>query len=162
MIYYNIYKSPLGNLYLLANGDKLIGLYFENQIEALNKKLKLEKRDLEIFSISKNWLTIYFSGKDPDFLPPIKLIGSDFSEKIWQELLKIPYGSSKTYGQISQEIFANKKYSQTLGGAVGRNPISIIVPCHRVIGSDGRLTGYAGGLERKKFLLDLEGINYRK
>lgn len=163
MKYFSYYKSPLGQMLMTSDGDHLLSLDFEDS-KYISKDLKnfQEKSDLKVFIQTKRWLDLYFKGQVPDFFPQIKLEGTAFRKKVWERLLEIPYGTSKTYGDLSLEIFANKKYSQALGGAVGHNPISIIVPCHRVLGVDGRLTGYAGGLERKKFLLDLEKIPYRK
>ena len=109
------------------------------------------------------WLDVYFSGREPDFTPKLHLIGSDFRQAVWALLLQIPYGQTRTYGALAKqlaEINGGKRVSaQAVGGAVGHNPISIIIPCHRVVGSDSSLTGYAGGLEKKRYLLSLEGID---
>ena len=115
---------------------------------------------IPVFEKSIEWLDIYFSGRDPGFSPPLCLKGTDFQNKVWNILLKIPYGKTVTYGQIAEIMVKTgwmvKVSARAVGGAVGRNPVSIIVPCHRVIGADGSLTGYAGGVERKKKLLALE------
>lgn len=163
MNYFSYYQGPLGQMLMTSDGSHLLSLDFEDG-KYIPKELKnfQDKSDLAVFIQTKRWLDLYFKGQVPDFLPPTKLEGTEFRKKVWAELVKIPYGTSKTYGDLSQEIFANKKYSQALGGAVGHNPISIIVPCHRVLGADGQLTGYAGGLDKKKYLLDLEKISYRK
>lgn len=148
---------------MTSDGDYLLSLDFEDS-KYIPKSLKnfKENPELAVFIQTKKWLDLYFKGQVPDFLPKIKFEGTAFRKEVWTELLKIPHGTSKTYGDLSQEIFANKKYAQALGGAVGHNTLSIIVPCHRVLGEDGKLTGYAGGLERKAYLLDLEKIPYRK
>lgn len=148
---------------MTSDGIKLTSLEFEDS-KYIPKYLKnfYEKPDLEVFEQTKKWLDLYFKGQIPDFLPKIKLEGTAFRKKVWERLLEIPYGHSKSYGDLSQDLYGNKGHSQAIGGAVGHNPLSILVPCHRVLGKDGSLTGYAGGLERKKFLLDLEKIPYRK
>lgn len=106
------------------------------------------------------WLDVYFAGKEPDFTPLLHLVGSDFRQAVWNILLSIPYGRTMTYGQIAKQLAKNtgidKMSAQAVGGAVGHNPISIIVPCHRVVGASGSLTGYAGGLDKKIALLELE------
>lgn len=113
-----------------------------------------------VLDLTKKWLDIYFSGNNPGFLPPLSLNGTDFQTRVWNRLLKIPYGKTITYKEIAKELAAETgktvMSAQAVGGAVGKNPIAIIVPCHRVIGSGGKLTGFAGGLETKKTLLLLE------
>lgn len=141
----------------LLSLDFIDGKYYSKVLEAME-----ENMDLPVFLQTRTWLDQYFSGQSPDFTPAIKFIGTDFRKEVWTKLLEIPYGSSKSYGQISQELFGKKSHSQAVGGAVGSNPISIIVPCHRVLGADSSLTGYAGGLDKKKYLLDLEKISYKK
>ena len=111
---------------------------------------------------AKRWLDIYFQGKVPDFLPKLHMIGSEFQLEVWNQLLQIPYGQTTTYGSIASHCKKEHMSAQAVGGAVGRNKISIIVPCHRVIGSDGSLTGYASGLDKKKQLLRLEGIKNKE
>ena len=103
---------------------------------------------------TERWLDIYFSGHEPDFVPPLKLNGSAFRRSVWDELMKIPYGQTASYGEIARKL--GTKSAQAVGGAVGHNPISIIVPCHRVLGADGSLTGYAAGVDKKMRLLELE------
>ena len=137
------YDSPLGPLSLTLDGETVTNLTFS---------------DIDTFGIPDNsvsrWLDIYFSGRKPDFIPPIKLHGTDFQQRVWHELLKIPYGETTTYGELARRI--DCRSAQAVGQAVGHNPIAIIVPCHRVIGRDGTLTGYAYGLKKKQFLLQLE------
>lgn len=109
---------------------------------------------------AKNWLDIYFSGEEPEFIPPLHLVGSEFRQEVWKILLQIPYGETVTYGEIAMQMAAIQKKehssARAIGGAVGHNPISAIIPCHRVVGSNGKLTGYAGGIEKKSALLKLE------
>ena len=125
------------------------------------KQIYAPGKETDIIRSAKAWLDIYFSGQKPDFTPPLHLAGTKFQTAVWERLLQIPYGTTTTYGNIAGELSGtggNKTMSaQAVGGAVGRNPVSIIVPCHRVVGSRGQLTGYAGGLERKRSLLKLEG-----
>ena len=122
-----------------------------------------EERNLAIFDQTKRWLDLYFSGREPGFTPALNPAGSAFRRVVWEILLKIPYGKTTTYGQIAREIAAArglaKMSAQAVGGAVGHNEISIIIPCHRVIGAHGNLTGYAGGIDRKIKLLQLEGVD---
>ena len=124
-----------------------------------------EEKDLAVFDQTKRWLDLYFSGREPGFTPALNPAGSAFRRTVWEILLKIPYGKTTTYGQIAREITAArglaKMSAQAVGGAVGHNEISIIIPCHRVIGAHGNLTGYAGGIDRKIKLLQLEGVDMR-
>ena len=117
-----------------------------------------ECSDLQIFEEAKRWLKSYFMGFQPSLTFPLRLIGTDFQRAVWQQLQRIPYGSVTTYGDLAQSLNLSMKSSRAVGMAVGHNPISIIVPCHRVIGANGKLTGFAAGLERKRFLLQLEGL----
>ncbi len=163
MYYVDYYNSPLGRITIASNGEKLIGLWFAGQkyfASTLNGGCI--NVSLPIFNEIKKWLDIYFSGKKPGFNIPTLLCGSAFSMAVWEILQNIPYGKTITYGQIAC-IIANKNgiekmSAQAVGGAVGRNPISIIIPCHRVVGLNGKLTGYAGGIDKKISLLKLEGI----
>lgn len=162
MIYISKYKSKLGNITLASDGINLTGLWFNGQKYFLaSVEKEIEEKNLEIFDKAKLWLDKYFSGEkvSPNELR-LKPEGTDFRRKIWKILCEIPYGKTTTYGQIAKILAQrdNKKsYSaQAIGGAVGHNPISIIIPCHRVIGVNGNLTGYAGGLEKKKKLLEIE------
>ena len=161
MKYVNYYQSPLGNILLAADETGLTGLWFEWQkyyAKGLNTDFMTKK--IPVFEETKHWLDIYFSGNEPDFTPPLHLVGTDFQEDVWKILLKIPYGHTTTYSGIAKEVAANRGLknmsAQAVGGAVGRNPISIIVPCHRVIASNGSLTGYAGGIDKKIYLLEIE------
>lgn len=157
------YKTVMGNITLASDGESLVGLWFDNQKYYLGDiKKQLIFRDLPIFSETKRWLDIYFRGEKPDFKLPLKPIGSDFRKDVWDILIKIPYGEVITYGEIAKRLekkYGRKMSAQAVGGAVGHNPISIIIPCHRVVGSGGQLTGYAGGISKKEQLLKLEGID---
>ena len=161
MIYTCKYKSPLGEILLAADEIGLTGLWFEGQKYFANT-LPDERisQETEILSEAKKWLDIYFSGEKPTFTLPLHPAGSTFRQAVWQILSEIPYGQTITYGEIASKIAERENIShmsaQAVGGAVGHNEISIIIPCHRVIGSNGKLTGYAGGIERKKYMLDLE------
>ena len=169
MQYTNQYVSPLGNILLAADEDGLTGLWFEGQKYYGNShKIYNENHpdsdsqdgNISVFTKTKAWLNIYFSGREPDFCPPLHMTGTPFQIAVWKILQKIPYGETTTYGEIAREIAAQKGISrmsaQAVGGAVGHNKISIMVPCHRVVGSSGSLTGYAGGIDRKVKLLTLE------
>lgn len=155
MYYVSKYKSILGDILLASDGEYLIGLWFCDQKHfASTIDNSYKKEELEIFSITKKWLNIYFNREKPNFSIPIKLVGTDFQIEVWNELLNIHYGSTTTYGNIAKKLGC--KSSRAVGMAIGKNPISIIVPCHRVIGANGGLTGYAGGIYRKEKLLELE------
>ena len=163
MNYISHYKSPLGSITLASDGDSLIGLWFDGQ-KYFGTTLgdEYEEKPLPIFDRTAAWLDIYFDERIPDFTPKISLNDTDFRREVWDILLTIPYGKTMTYGEIAATIAQKRGVAsisaQAVGGAVGRNPISIIVPCHRVIGSNKSLTGYAGGIERKAALLRIEGI----
>ena len=151
------YDSPLGAMTMASDGFCLIGLWFDGQkyfASTLNEDYK-ERDDLPIFEETRRWLDLYFAGKVPDFTPTLSMRASDFRRRVWEVLLTIPYGKTMTYGEIAQQI-GKPGATQAIGNAVSHNPISLIIPCHRVVGVDGSLTGYAGGIERKKNLLDLE------
>ncbi|MGP1514649.1 MAG: methylated-DNA--[protein]-cysteine S-methyltransferase [Bacteroidales bacterium] len=167
MDYVNQYLSPLGIITLASDGKYLKGLWFNDQkyfASTLNKEYQI--KDLPIFSLTCNWLDEYFDGKNPSFIPPIKIITTPFRQKILDILMTIPYGSIITYKTIATQIVIQEGVrhmsSQAVGSAVGHNPISLIVPCHRVIGSQGKLTGYAGGISKKLKLLQLEGVDISK
>ncbi len=166
MQYINNYKSPIGNIVLAADDIGLTGLWFEGQkYFGLYLDKEYEEKDLPIFDDAKRWLDIYFSGKEPQFKIPLHFLGTDFQNEVWEILYSIPYGKTMTYGEIAK-IIAQKRglarmSAQAVGGAVGRNEISIIVPCHRVLGADGNLTGYAGGLDKKIALLKIENIEIK-
>lgn len=161
MDYIYHYNSPLGKIIIASDGNALIGLWFEGQ-KHFGKGLseEYEQKNLPIFEQTVNWLDIYFSGKAPEFTPKLNIRGSEFGKAVCKIMLGIPFGETITYGEIAAEIAGQRGLStmsaQAVGAAVGRNPVSIIIPCHRVVGSGGSLTGYAGGLEKKKKLLILE------
>ena len=163
MHYINTYFSPIGEITLASNEKALIGLWLNGQkyfADTLGSAY--EENSLPVLEQAKTWLDIYFSGKEPNFFPPLEMNASPFRLKVWEILKKIPYGKTITYGAIAKQIAeeTGKKVSaQAVGGAVGHNPISIIVPCHRVVGANGELTGYAGGIDNKTKLLALVGID---
>lgn len=166
MIHKTHYDSPLGGMLLSADDEGLTGLWFDGQkyfAYGLAEPEACEEQENSILTEAKRWLDIYFSGKEPDFDLPISLSGTDFQKKVWGILCTIPYGKTMTYGQIAAQLAAEQDAAhmsaQAVGGAVGHNPLSIIVPCHRVVGANGSLTGYAGGIDRKIKLLTLEGVN---
>ena len=150
------YESPLGSLLLAADQTGLTGLWFVGQkyFPSFSDGDFFEN-ETPVLTEAKHWLSLYFSGKEPDFLPSLHPQGSSFRQAVWNVLLTIPRGQTMTYGEIARRL--NVRSAQAVGGAVGHNPISILIPCHRVVGSDGSLTGYAGGLARKEWLLNLEG-----
>ena len=164
--YKSSYDSILvGKLTLGSDGTNLIGLWFDNQKPLVdNKECILIEKDLPVFNLTKNWLDRYFKGEKPKINEiPIKLIGTEFRKRVWNLLLNIPYGKVITYGDISKLIYEKgPNNTKIIGGTVGSNPISIIVPCHRVNGSKNKLTGYAGGLINKVRLLKLEKVDISK
>lgn len=161
MVYTCKYKSPLGDILLAADEIGLTGLWFEGQKYFANT-LPDEHilRETEILAEAKKWLDVYFSSEEPKVTPPLHPTGSTFRQAVWQILLQIPYGQTITYGEIASKMAEIKNTSrmsaQAVGGAVGHNEISIIIPCHRVVGTNGSLTGYAGGIDKKISLLELE------
>ena len=174
MLYKKLYKSLIGDILIVFDKEALLGLYLERQKEFEEKLRDSEivevneeilsyskEEDYKILKTTEKWLDKYFSGENPDFIPPVKVNGSEFRKDVWNILLKIPYGETRTYKEVGEGLLASGKYervsNQAVGGAVGHNPISLIIPCHRVIGSDGGLRGYAGGLDVKMRLLELEG-----
>lgn len=169
MQYISHYHSPIGDILLAADDIGVTGLWFEGQkYFALHLDKEHQEKDLPVFTETKRWLDIYFSGKEPDFTIPLHFMGTDFQKEVWEILCSIPYGKTMTYGEIAKKIAFKRGLkhmsAQAVGGAVGHNPISILVPCHRVIGSNGSLTGYAGGIDKKNKLLTLENVlpNTRK
>lgn len=161
------YKSPLGEILLSADDTGLTGLWFTDQkYYALYLDKENQEQETPFLRQAKKWLDIYFSGKEPDFKLPLHFIGSEFQNKVWEILYAIPYGKTMTYGEIAnvlvQQKGLKKMSARAVGSAVGHNQISIIVPCHRVVGSNGSLTGYAGGIERKKYLLEHEKADMHK
>ena len=167
MIYVSYYKSPIGNITMASDGERLCGLWFDGpKYFASTVKGETEDKTLPVFEQTKEWLDIYFSGNEPDFTPKLSLDGSKFRKAVWDILLTIPYGSVMTYGDIAKIMAKQrgvaKMSAQAVGGAVGHNPVSIIVPCHRVVGTNGNLTGYAGGIDKKISLLKLEKADMSK
>lgn len=162
MEYITYYDSPMGNITLASDGENITGLWFDSQKpdDDIITKYYTEG-DVPVFDQVKEWLDIYFSGKEPGFIPPLKVNGTSFRKRVCEIMITIPYGETITYGQIAQQIAEEKGIekmsAQAVGGAVGHNPISIIIPCHRVMGANGKLTGYTGGVDIKVALLKLEG-----
>ena len=161
MMYTLHYDSPLGGILLAADDVGLTGLWFDGEryfAEGLDPDHTAQKTP--ILQQAERWLEVYFSSREPGFTPPLHPMGSPFRQAVWELLLQIPYGQTTTYGALAKQLAeknGGKRVSaQAVGGAVGHNPVSIIVPCHRVVGSDGSLTGYAGGIEKKIRLLTLE------
>ena len=155
------YASPLGCLLLAADEEGLPGLWLEGQkYFAAGLPQQREEQRTPVLEEACRWLDTYFTGREPDFTPPLHPVGSDFQRAVWQLLLQIPYGQTTTYGALAGELAWQRGLThfsaQAVGGAVGHNRVSIIIPCHRVVGSGGSLTGYAGGLENKIKLLELE------
>lgn len=164
MNYHDYYDSPLGRILLTSDELGLTGLYFADKAdEPTDDASEATVPESSSLTQAKQWLDIYFSGHKPDFTPPLHLTGSPFRVRVCEIMLEIPYGQTISYGEIAkriaQERGAARMSAQAVGGAVGHNPISLIVPCHRVIGANGNLTGYGGGIDRKIALLRLEGID---
>ena len=155
------YDSPLGGILLAADEVGMRGLWFDGQ-KYFARDLPAERieQNTPALAEAKRWLEIYFTGNEPDFLPPLHPVGSDFRQEVWDILLQIPYGQTTTYGEIAQQLAEKhglpRMSAQAVGGAVGHNEISVIIPCHRVVGTNGNLTGYAGGIDKKMKLLKLE------
>ena len=166
MTYITKINTKIGPVTLASDGTNLIGLWIDGQkYYASNIKETVVKNNLPIFKDTIKWLNEYFEGKEPKTTLKLKLEGSNFRKDVWNILLTIPYGSVITYGDIAKKLeqkYKRKMSAQAVGGAVGHNPISIIVPCHRVVGTNGNLTGYAGGIDKKIKLLKLENINFEK
>lgn len=167
MTYISHYRSPLGGITIAGNGNEITGLWFDGQ-KYFGDTLPAdyEEKALPIFDEAKRWLTIYFSGKAPDFTPPLKMETTIFRKSVWEIMLTIPFGQTMTYGEIAARIAEQmglaKMSAQAVGGAVGHNAISLIIPCHRVVGTNGSLTGYAGGIEKKVSLLTMEKADMSK
>ena len=161
MIFIQHYNSPLGEILLAADEVGIRGLWFNGQ-KYFGRNLPTERteQNTPALSAAKRWLDIYLAGVNPDFLPPLHPVGSFFRREVWDILLQIPYGQTTTYGEIARQLAAKRGLprmsAQAVGGAVGHNEISIIIPCHRVVGTSGSLTGYAGGIDKKVKLLELE------
>lgn len=151
---YDLFDSPLGEMKLCSDGDYLTAVTFSGQ-RYEDKHIGMAKMDTApVLEQAKEWLSLYFCGENPAFLPPMKPAGSPFQLAVWDALLQIPYGETTTYGALAKKLGC--KSAQAVGGALGKNPISILIPCHRVVGAGGSLTGYAGGVDKKAFLLELE------
>lgn len=166
MHYISHYKSPLGDILLAADDIGLTGLWFERQkYFALYLDKDHEEKEIPLFEKAKQWLDIYFSGKEPDFSVPLHFTGTIFQNEVWEILYSIPYGHTVTYGEIAKKLAEKRGIprmsAQAVGGAVGHNEISIIVPCHRVVGANGNLTGYASGIDKKIKLLSLEQVDMK-
>lgn len=164
MQYTSQYHSPLGEILIAADDIGLTGLWFVGQkYYALYLDKENRERETQILKDTKKWLDIYFSGQEPNFKLPLHFTGTDFQIEVWEILYSIPYGKTMTYGEIANVLAKRRGLkrmpAQAVGGAVGHNEISIIVPCHRVVGSQGSLTGYAGGIDKKVSLLKLEKVN---
>ena len=164
MEYIHHYDSPLGGITEASDGDHLIGLWFDGQkyfADTLDSDC--EEKELLVFRQTDKWLDIYFSGKEPGFTPPINMKTTEFRKSVWKIMLNIPYGNTMTYGEIAEKLAKDtgitRMSAQAVGGAVGHNSISLIIPCHRVVGANGNLTGYAGGIEKKMKLLEMESID---
>lgn len=166
MYYCYIYNSPIGELTIASNQQNIVGLWIDKQkyyMDILQDK-EYQEKETEVIKGAKKWLDKYFNKEKPEIEElPIELIGSNFRKQVWKILTEIPYGKVITYGDIARQIAKQKGIktmsAQAVGGAVGHNPISIIIPCHRVVGRNGNLTGYAGGIKTKTKLLELEGVD---
>ncbi len=161
MTFITVYDSPVGPIHLAADGEALVGLWLEGQkyfAATLTGEETEERAELEVFRQTEAWLDAYFAKQPLPAMPPLAPKGSLFRQAVWKLLLEIPYGQTTTYGALAQKLRENSvsAAAQAVGGAVGHNPISILIPCHRVLGSDGSMTGYAGGIRRKEALLELE------
>lgn len=166
MFYLTTCPTPIGQITLASDGDNLLGLWMEGQKyfgDTVSEKMT-EKPNLAVFKDAKRWLELYFKGKRPIISDlPLAPNGGEFRKTVWDILCEIPYGEVVTYGEIAQKMADRMKKTsmsgQAVGGAVGHNPISIIIPCHRVVGANGSLTGYAGGIDKKIQLLQWEGVD---
>lgn len=166
MEYIQTMQSPLGKLTASSDGDNITWLWFENQkYYAATLEKENEVHDLLVFQLVKKWLDLYFAESKPDFSIPVAPKGSPFRQAVWKILRTIPYGEIVTYGDIVKQLKETQGMNtsaRAVGGAVGHNPISILIPCHRVIGAKGKLTGYAGGIDKKVQLLKLEHVSPEK
>lgn len=161
------YNSQIGMLTVSSDGENITGLYIKNIRYSVNAKIiEAGSNDLPVFEKTREWFECYFSGREPDFMPPVKTKGTEFRQSVWKIISEIPYGEVITYGDIAKRIAMqlgkSKMSSQAVGGAVGSNPVSIIIPCHRVVGANGNLTGYSGGLDIKVRLMQLEGMDMNR
>ncbi len=163
-IYTRTYDSPIGRLTLTSDGEYLTGLWIRDMETGEEAGIvHREEKNLPVFVKTIQWLACYFNGEEPDFLPQIKAEGTEFQQSVWKILSEIPYGQVVTYGEIAKKIASERgkarMSAQAVGGAVGSNPVSILIPCHRVVGAKGNLTGYGGGLPIKERLLEMEGLD---
>ena len=161
MEYTHHYDSPLGTILLSASSQSITGLWFEGQrYFAQSLDPDHMEMDLPVFDAAIRWLDLYFRGEKPDFTPTLSPKGTGFQKTVWELLQTIPYGQTVTYGLLAEKVAEQRGLArmsaQAVGGAVSRNPISLIIPCHRVIAADGSPTGYAGGIDKKIWLLQLE------
>lgn len=166
-MYISYYQSPLGQIDMTSDGKFLTGLWFDSSTDAQKHNCKFEEKELPIFNEASKWLDIYFSGNNPDFTPKYKISGlTPFRASVIDIMNKIPYGKTVSYNDIAKQIAKTrgiqKMSAQAVGGAVGWNPICIIIPCHRVVGSNGSLTGYGGGIQNKVGLLKCEHVDMSK
>lgn len=168
MYYTTRYSSPIGQMTLASDGENLVGLWLEGQKYfggSIKEEMKRED-GLPVFAAAKDWLNRYFSGEKPAVSLPLAPMGSSFRQEVWKLLCEIPYGKVMTYGEIAEKaaVQCGKPHmsAQAVGGAVGHNPLSILIPCHRVVGANGSLTGYAGGVDKKAWLLKHEGVSLEK
>lgn len=167
MEYTITYRSPLGEILLASDGEAVTGLWFEGQKHyAASLSPEREERETPVLARARRWLDAYFRGEDPGGPPPLSPRGTAFQKAVWDILLTIPRGEVRTYAAVARDLAARRGLpslsAQAVGSAVGRNPISLLIPCHRVVGSDGSLTGYAAGLDKKLRLLALEGADTKK
>ncbi|HJH60338.1 MAG TPA: methylated-DNA--[protein]-cysteine S-methyltransferase [Bacteroidetes bacterium] len=159
-LFTNNCKTPIGDIVMASDGIALVGLWFVGQ-KYFGSTIagKSERRNLPVFDDTMLWLDIYFSGNNPDFTPKIRTTGTVFQENVWNIIKNIPYSSTMTYGDISKSLgFVSSLSARAVGNAVGRNPISLIIPCHRVLGTNNKITGYAGGEDKKRYLLQIESV----
>ncbi len=165
MDYTHDYESPLGRITLASDGNSLVGLWFcDQKYYGATLRDVCVKKELPVFDEAIRWLNLYFSGSEPDFTPRLSMRATAFRRAVWRILLTIPFGETVTYGEIAErlakEMNCERMSARAVGSAVGHNAISLMIPCHRVVGADGSLTGYAGGLERKRRLLELEHVKF--
>lgn len=160
MIYKTDYQSPIGSLTIASDGENIVGLWMDGQKyfgASVDAKM-IDHADLPVLKLTRDWLDKYFAGKHPNISDlPLAPNGSEFRKSVWRTLTEIPYGSVVTYGDIARKLGC--KSARAIGGAVGHNPISIIIPCHRVVGTNYSLTGYAGGMDNKIKLLKIECVD---
>lgn len=164
MVYTCETASPLRTITLACDADAIIGLWFNGQKHFGNiLPTQTEQKELPLLRDAKRWLELYFSGREPDFTPPLRYDSTPFRQTVCEIMLTIPYGRTMTYGEIAAEVARrrgiDRMSAQAVGGAVGHNPISLMIPCHRVVGTNGSLTGYGGGIQRKLRLLELEHVD---